>query len=95
VSEHTPLPWVIDSEGKTSKIWENCAFLVHEISAPNSKTSHWVAYTQTDKEGDANTALIVTAVNSHDALVEALKEFVDHFGDPFKKARAALKLAGE
>ena len=38
---------------------------------------------------------IVREHNSHDALVEALKEFVDHFGDPFKKARAALKLAGE
>lgn len=37
---------------------------------------------------------IVTAVNSHDALVEALAKFVKHFGDPFRNAKDALKLAG-
>lgn len=68
---HTPLPWVIDSEGMRSKIWGN--FPVHEISAPNTRTHSWIAFTQTDDEGNANTQLIVAAVNSHQMLVDALK----------------------
>lgn len=38
-------------------------------------------------------AHIVKCVNSHDALVEALTIFVQHFGDPFQCARAALTAA--
>ena len=35
-------------------------------------------------------AHIVLCANSHDALVDALTLFVQHFGDPFRCARAAL-----
>ena len=38
-------------------------------------------------------AHIVRCVNAHDALVEALTIFVQHFGDPFQCARAALTAA--
>ena len=38
-------------------------------------------------------AHIVRCVNAHDALVEALTIFVQHFSDPFQYARAALAKA--
>lgn len=54
------------------------------------------------EEDAANAALIVAAVNSHEALVEACKAMVAQFADAYRdpcdvealdKARAALKLA--
>ena len=53
----------------------------------------------TDDEAAANAALIVRAVNAHDAMREVLQDIVDLYLDPHsldmieERARAVLKLA--
>lgn len=103
---HSPLPWQygrVDSHAFNIRAGESSVALVY---------AHQGSPTLMDRsgEGEANAALIVQAVNSHQALVDALREFlasgVEH-DDPrinyvtmqvdkgaIEQARAALKLAG-
>ena len=63
-ARHTPTPWrVVEADGKRNVIW-------------NSKVSEAIS---DDKEmTEANAEFIVRAVNSHEALVEALRGMVKY-----------------
>jgi hypothetical protein len=95
MSEHTPTPWRVEYD-------DNGFFF---IDAPG-RPSPYIAATGGEGMANAeNAAFIVKAVNSHDALVDALKscaavcagEVTSKSGliDALEKARAALALAGE
>jgi hypothetical protein len=67
---HTPTPWIIDENEPTRIIghgdkYGNESLLVAEICCGPS-----------DERDTANAAFIVQAINSHDRLVEALREMV-------------------
>lgn len=81
--KHTPAPW----HAENGTIYSQYA----TIGSAHGKTRN-------DAENDANAAFIVRAVNAHDALVEALEEFIGShatFSVPSiaAKARAALRAA--
>jgi hypothetical protein len=68
-SEHTPTPWAVDEDHPTSVVFE--ADTEIEICTTDSGSS------AEQGEDEANAALIVRAVNSHAALVEALGDLVE------------------
>jgi len=74
MSKHTPLPWVIrkgDVEAKKRPGMTIAAIIESSVFG----SGH--CYSTTEKERRANAQLIVTAVNNHAKLVEALRELVD------------------
>ena len=98
---HTPTPWMA-SEGQL--------YNYDNISKDSGKTLAYIPYYDEENERDrANAAFIVQAVNSHDALVEALTVIMSeideqqkcgggysidtHLLETLDKARAALALA--
>ncbi len=98
---HTPPPWkvVSDAHSKDHRkpIYiktDRCRHL--RLDHPNSLDGDLIARVDFDLE---DAAFIVQAVNSHAALVEALKELVNavHFGngldEKLNKSRAVLALA--
>lgn len=101
MGEHTPTPWAVDYLDKhgqrvvRSEHIEVCTCWHHCVGA-------------IEKEMEANAALIVKAVNSHQALVDALRDVLSmldqnntapgkflYSQERIAKARAALALAGE
>lgn len=94
MSKHTPTPW---------------GYRSGEVYANDGDVNPVIAYierdTTSDEQADADGELIVRAVNSHAALVEALELFMEWASgrDPaphipaatMAQARAALKLAKE
>ena len=91
-TEHTPTPWRIGDAG-------------HTVFGPPNGTPSPVTIAPLSiakGAGKANARFIVRAVNSHEALVEALTDLVafslsdeanDERWQPLARARAALKLA--
>jgi hypothetical protein len=91
-STHSPLPWRVE-EGNTIY-----------CSAPGDSWDQHVTEVESalrDESDDANARLIVSAVNSHSLLVEALTRLVNavqpdnspvepYFDEPLKQARALL-----
>ena len=95
--EPTARPWNIENEVRNYQIWiEAHSRSICRIDLP-------------DDEDKANAELIVRAVNSHDALIAAVKSLIEfpvccvNTDDPdwhaedcrTLKAREALRLAGE
>ena len=91
MTQHTPTPWSYDGR---------------DIWATNSGNAVNVARLLTPKLAEANAAFIVKAVNSHAALVEALKAAQSYIETPGDLSRPevtflqedieiALKLATE
>lgn len=85
-AQHTPTPWTTEMVGNHQ--WISAPFLL-------------MADFGSGEQGKLDAAFIVKAVNSHEALVEALKHLIHAsskdaitVGDVMI-ARAALKLAGE
>ncbi len=88
-SKHTPLPWMADGG---------------EVRAESGNGRTVALLYSITNEDEANAALIVRAVNSHDDLVSALEIMIRAFNvsdvDPIvaftsiERARAALKKAG-
>lgn len=70
VPQHTPLPWEYDPELPT-QIWAQTA--EGGDPKPLADCFDWWP----EGEPEANAALIVLAVNSHEALLEALKELLE------------------
>ena len=75
--QHTPLPWRVNHDGSDACL----------IEGPRTPVPHHHVYVARAKGGpgrdemaEANAAFIVKAVNSHDDLLEALKE-VTHWAD--------------
>lgn len=74
-ADHTPLPWAIyDYGGQIPRYPKNI------IEAPTGESiaiieGGWPQCTQAENE--ANARFIVKAVNSHDALIEALQRLID------------------
>ena len=68
MSEHTPLPWAKHPTGVAT---------IYAPSAKNRIVAGCGSWTDNKRdvipEQEANAALIITAVNSHESLVEALK----------------------
>ena len=105
--EHTPTPWIIDGEDSL----QGCPFIAIHNSHAGNEAWRNICEVQPNTEngmslviGDedrANAAFIVKAVNSHEALVEALRGLVEGIeaNDPSQirfnlpHAQAALKLA--
>lgn len=92
MSKATPRPWRVDDEG----------FIKYGRHSDYLKLqSAWIEDAWiNDKEAIANAALIVRAVNSHDALVEACREFARkveageaHSVRSYAQMKAALALA--
>jgi hypothetical protein len=94
MTQHTPTPWIATSDCH----YDAASYLI--------ETQDGKLVIATCHEGDAdevldcsaNAAHIVKCVNSHDALVEALKGVIrvaDRATVEFDAAKAALKLAGE
>jgi hypothetical protein len=103
--KHTPTPWKLDKEG---------GFTITDSSDRTSDASD-IAYVNPEKENwgdkydgdpEANGEFIVRAVNSHDALLEALRNCVKNFTWPefgdegygravevFQQAEAAISQA--
>lgn len=77
-SKHTPLPWTLGKGSKT----------IREASKPGrpgfiARTHMPGEYTiRTDDEQEANANLIVQAVNSHAALVQAVQACKKYMDDP-------------
>jgi len=92
--EHSKLPWVVFDDGpyKSIRVKNDEMTFPPEIGDVGA-SKHWF-----DEETmDANAAFIVLAVNSHEALLSALKEVVaisDRKHDAWDRAKAAIK-AGE
>lgn len=89
--KHTPTPWEAFTEPEFSGWW-----------AIRQKTEDGLTHEVGSGDGgleEADAKFIVRAVNSHDALVSALRTLVENGGigpeDMFDDARAALALAGE
>lgn len=93
--KHTPTPWTIEKPSKGCDVpiihgskFEEIAVMMHELS---------------EEEIEANAQLIVKAVNSHEKLVEAIKDLLaaadtmnEHIDIwAYNKAIQALKSAGE
>lgn len=88
-SKATARPWIADSyytDGKRVEIRMNGVRIARMLPASAKSPS--------EAEQTANAALIVRAVNSHEALVAALRGMLQHAGwAASEKARAALALA--
>jgi hypothetical protein len=89
MSKHTPTPWTVPDGGIRPAIYTA------------DEVEHIATMADTGDEMEANAAFIVRAVNSHDALVEALLEVRKCGNGGAKlsraasdKARAALRAAG-
>ena len=99
--EHSKLPWVVFDDGPYKSIRvKNDEMTFPPQIGDLAASKHWF-----DEETmEANAAFIVLAVNSHEALMEALKEALDivmhgavdssHLMRVEDMARAAIK-AGE
>ena len=102
--EHSKLPWFIDRDDRRDMEWN--------VSIINGagKTICFMTHDGTrDIENkcpvtEANAALIVRAVNSHEELVEALKGLLENYKlnkgaglglGPIYKAKAALQKASQ
>ena len=107
-NEHTPTPWMVSKEQDNQYVirhpgekWDlaTCWFPRAAVrEGDKDSEAFWDALRD---EQDANAAHIVKCVNSHDALVEALREVVSDIDagcaavrlDLVAKARAALAAA--
>jgi hypothetical protein len=101
-AKHTPTPWAIWTEEKARR---DDVYIVGNPTGELGGTRHlaYMVDTWTRQQTTANAAFIVRAVNSHAALVNALKlltEKVDAagggfcgFADELQHARAALAAA--
>lgn len=70
MAEHTPTPWtLLNDEGMIAVLAGNRDDLKNEVI-------HWTGFDASyfPKQAVANAAFIIRACNSHDALVEALRE---------------------
>lgn len=68
MAEHTPTPWHFEELEHRP---DGCGYIRHETD--RFEISHHGDTGRTREENLANAALIVKAVNSHDALVNALQ----------------------
>lgn len=77
-TRYTPTPWraVLDEDGVN--VWARDGEGEHHIA--NLDVAAHGKFLSSE-EMDANAALIVRAVNNHEALVEALAEFIEAFGN--------------
>ena len=90
MSKHTPLPWVIrkgDVEAKKRPGMTIAAIIESSVFG----SGH--CYSTTEKERRANAQLIVTAVNNHAKLVEALRMLLKDPNHPIVDANARTLLA--
>jgi hypothetical protein len=85
----TPRPWATNDrrvESQHNHGWANDGWIIAQCEGPDA---------------EANAALIVRAVNSFDAMLEALSDLratsekMGYFGSTMDKARAALELANQ
>ena len=67
MAEHTPTPWVADPDDREGYEWN-----IHIIDGQDGHNR--ICFMSNGPETEANAAFIVKAVNSHDALVEALQK---------------------
>jgi hypothetical protein len=74
-TKHTPLPWFYQSDVIYSKTPSD-GYETTAVAYVGDELRH-VGGLQYGKPRDANAALIVRAVNSHDAMVKALETAVD------------------
>lgn len=70
-AKHTPLPWKLDRFGCPCIATDDAGY----SAMRDSIVANGFALTNTD-EAKANTALIVRAVNNHQKLVDALRDYV-------------------
>lgn len=90
-ANHTPTPWARGEENNTGI----------NICGPDFRPVARVPFNALSTSiADANTDLIIRAVNAHDALVTTLTRFCSEelfnrttLGEALRDARAALKLA--
>jgi hypothetical protein len=86
MAEHTPTPWTTDEEScgtLTRVLSSDGIMLVHAHSYPKYSTKH------PDREArKANAAFIINAVNSHDAMVDALQDIIQNSREKFAVERA-------
>lgn len=68
-TKHTPTPWYLADD-------DDCRICCPEEDVCTADT-HRDEYSPDEDEAIANAAFIVRAVNSHDALVEALQSLLD------------------
>jgi hypothetical protein len=88
MAEHTPTPWRV--EDGTDLIWGACDQDDHSTYGMGypiceGKLGYWGDRRADRGERDANAAFIVKAVNSHEALVKALRDIIEANND-FRKA---------
>jgi len=72
MSNRTPTPWHFEELDRRP---DGCGYL--RCAADNLEISHHGDMGRSREENLANAAFIVKAVNSHDKLVEALKEIAE------------------
>ena len=96
-TRHTPTPWIATPSGPVMHGYSQ-PFAIGEHGKPNLVAGCFGDVAGGEETAEANAARIVLAVNSHEALVEALEACLDHCmnewtsDDPRAvKARAALK----
>lgn len=103
MSEHTPTPWALDIGTYFST---NDPYL-RSVTGPDGETVRVKGFALSSGKGtEANTALIVRAVNAHTLLVDALTEvndwiknwaptfiYDDEWDETYAKIEAALALA--
>jgi len=84
MAQHTPTPWRVE-EG-TPLIWGNCNpddRSTYGMGYPVARVEHPRSWQKsglpTPDEQGANAALIVRAVNAHEAMLAALKACADQF----------------
>lgn len=87
MSKHTPTPWAMDD---TRLLIRSGGHLVAEAFRDCLKS-----IADREAEAQANAAMIVRAVNAHDALVEALRVIAGGgYDDAVLVAERALRAAG-
>jgi hypothetical protein len=69
----TPRPWAADPDEREGYEWN-----IHIVEAADPHMR--IAFTSNGPGSEANAALIVKAVNNHDALVRALEEIAEGVG---------------
>jgi ketopantoate reductase len=86
MAEHAKLPWTTDEEpcGTITRVLSSDGImLVHAHSYPKYSTKH------PDRDGrKANAALIIKAVNSHHAMVNALQDIIQNSREKFAVEKA-------
>jgi hypothetical protein len=112
MTEHTPTPWCVQTveEHFPKEVAEQWSNEYRDSKAYEMSGTIWcgsrIVAVATDMGGKApdNAAFVVRAVNSHDALVAALEEIAEGYGDTDhanhctkirRIARAALAAAKE